>query len=128
MPPRISVEPAGIGIEQGAYIGRLLRIIAVRGLARAEQAQGVIDLGPVRALQRTEPPARHRHRFLQRREIIFGMGIGHAVRDIGIGLAEDMRHAEAIAGDDAIVMMGGRWRYTDRHQRLPHRKSEAEPQ
>ena len=60
----VSVEASGIGIEQSAYVGWLLQIIAVRRFPRAEQRQRIIDLSAIRSGHRAESPARHRDGFL----------------------------------------------------------------
>ena len=53
------------------------------------------------------------------------MRIGDAIGDIGIGLAEDMRHAEIVADDLHVIFARRRGLARFGHQRFPHRKGDG---
>jgi len=104
----IGVETRRIAVQHGADIRRQTLIFAAHGTAYVEQGGDIVDRRAVRAVERRHPAPRHRGHFLQRRKIILGMGIGHAIGDIGIGLAENMRDSEFVADDAGLI--GAVWR------------------
>ena len=57
-----------------------------------------------------EAPARKQDHFLECFPVVFGVRVGKAECDIGVSLAENMRHAPIVADDSRIVRGGGRHR------------------
>ena len=55
-------------------------------------------------------------------EIILSLGIGETVGDVGIGFAEDVRHAVSVADDPDIMGFCGRRHCGIGEQRLPSRQ------
>ncbi len=116
---RIAVETGGIAVEQRAHVGRLLHVIACHGRAGVEPVDDEIGLRPILPADRAEPAASHRQHFLESREIVLGVGVGDAIGDVGIGLAEDVRHAEIVASDAHVIGARRRRRHPLGKQRLP---------
>jgi len=107
----VAVDPGGIAGDQRAGVGRQPRQRRLRHRAGVQQMPGEVDPGAVRPEHRPRPAAHAGEHLLQGREIILRMRVADAVTDIGIGLAEDMRHAPAVADDTDIVAahrLGGR--------------------
>jgi len=121
---RISVETRGIAVEDGADIRRQINIFASHRAPHVEQRGDIVDRRAVRSVERRHPPAGHRGYFLQGRKIILRMGIGHAIGDIGIGPAENMRHAEFVADDAGLVDAVRRCRCLVNAQWFPQRQTD----
>ena len=122
----IGVEAGGIAVEQRADICGQIVIFAGDRTPHVQQSGDIVDRRALRAVEGGHAAPGHRGDFLQCREIIFGMGIGHAIGDIGIGLAENMRHAEFVP-DDARFIAAVRRRsgFTDA-QGLPNHQASGD--
>ena len=99
----ILVEPGGIGFEQGSRVCGQRVIMAIRCSARIEQVIDKIHLCAVLTGNRAIPATRHGNHVLQGKEIVLCMSDGHAVSDIGVSLAVNVRHAEFAADDLCLV-------------------------
>ena len=95
----IVIQPGRIGFKQGAGIGGQFGIVPLRRPARIQQVIDIIHRRPILTRYRAIATARHGQHILQGEEIILSMGCCHAIGDIGISLAVNMRHAEFIARD-----------------------------
>ena len=105
----ISVEPRCIAVKHHAHIRRQIIIFAVHRPAHIKQGCYKVDRCALGTIERCHPAPRHRGHFLQRRKIVLGMRIGHAISDIGVGLAENMRNTKFVADDPGLIGTVG-WR------------------
>ena len=119
----IAVQPGGVGIEQQSHIGGQRGPVALDSGADIEQVRREIDLGPVGPDHRPGARAGHRHHLLQRREIIFGMGKGDAVGDVGIAIAKNVRHPPFVAHDFDCARLERGWLARRGAERFPQRQS-----
>ena len=105
---RVIVEASGIGFEQCARILRQFGKALLGSAACVEQMVGIVEGRAVLPGDCAIAPAAHRDHVLQGGKIVLRMGDGHAIGNVGIPLAINVRHAEFVAHDfGSVSAVGG---------------------
>ncbi len=100
---RIGVDAVGIAFEDGAHVRRQLRIVVVHRLPDVHRMDEIVAWCRLEAVARRELPAGCEDDRLDGVEVVFRMCKAEAEGGVGVGLAENVRHAEIVAADVDVI-------------------------
>ena len=104
VPAGVEVQAVAVGLADGPKLRIERGVFFVQALPQPDQAHVIVVRRHRQPILGGQLPSHSEEYILNRREIVFGVGVGQTMRSVGVRLAENVRDAPLVADNLHIVL------------------------